>query len=67
MNLFKRPTEPAENAATDQVRQLRASVHRTHLRVAYEDYLVMAARVEPTPTYEAVTADLGFDPRVDLT
>ena len=80
MNLFKkttplvRPVRPAVvptwitvPGSEDLVRMVRSHIKATRLAAAYEEMLVVQARVEPTPTYDAVVEVLGWNPRTDLT
>ena len=58
-------TVPNELAA--RVVLSSAVVAAERLTVARERMLAVAARVEPTPTYDAVVEVLGWNPRTDLT
>lgn len=39
---------------------------KARLVAAQEDALAVMARVHPTPTYDAVCADLGYDPHMSI-
>lgn len=45
---------------------IEATTAKARLAAAREDALAAMARVHPTPTYDAVAADLGFDPHMVL-
>lgn len=45
---------------------IEANTAKARLTEARHRYVSAMARVHPTPTYDAVAADLGFDPRIVL-
>ena len=71
MGLFPRrqPEEALPAVPTDLVREvqvIRSAVKEQRLASAWEDMLTVAARVEPTPTYDALVAESEFNPRTDV-
>ena len=74
--MFKRTPPPTETVAAlltvpnelaARVVLSPAVMAAERLSVARERMLTVAARVEPTPTYDAVVEVLGWNPRTDLT
>ena len=60
------PRVPTPDDLPDREGHIRTEVASTRLWFAREAALAVAARVEPTPTFDAVVTDLGWNPRTEI-